>query len=149
MPVPVREAAVVAVEARLRAMLPDAVVERARRAPVDPARERVPRLVLTAQGVVPDETQEPGRTHYSIEFEVAGYVRGAADLECEQLLSDLHARIVAALAGWEPGTVGLGDVAEQGAEFAAHAAETGRLPTGEVVARFAIRAETPVASPFL
>lgn len=149
MPVAVREAAMVAAEARLRAMLPDAVVERARRTAVDLRRERMPRLIVTAQDIAADETQEPGRTHYTIEFEVAAFVRGASDLECEQLQSDMHARIVAALAGWTPETVGLGDVSNLGATVETHDAETGALPTGEIVCRFTMRAETPAASPFL
>jgi hypothetical protein len=149
MPTPIREAALAAIEARLRAQLPDVPVERARRAPIDTDKEKLPRLVLRGEGWDADDSQEPGTTHYRIGISVAGTIRAVTDLDAEQALSALHARVVAALAGWTPDAPGLGDVAEQGTEFRLHDADESARPAGEFAARFAMTAYAATGNPFL
>jgi hypothetical protein len=146
MATPLREAALAAVAARLRAQMPDVALDRARRSAIDADRERLPRLILRGEDIEADDTQEPGRTHYRIGFAVVAVTRAGSDLDLEQALSSLHARIVAALAGWVPDIWGLGDVAEQGAEFVLYDAEDSAKPAGECVARFSMRAEAPSGS---
>jgi len=147
MSTPVREAALAAVAARLRAQLPDVTLDRARRGEVDIDVERMPRMILRGEGIDADDTQEPGRTHYRIGFTVLAISRAGSDLDLEQALSLLHARIVAAIGGWVPSIVGPGDVAEQGAEFVLYDAEDSARPAGECAARFSILAVTPTGDP--
>jgi hypothetical protein len=146
--IPLREAALAAVAERFAAQLPDVAVERARRAPVDTDAEPLPRLVIRGDDLEADDTQEPGRTHYRIGFGVSGFAWGTTHLAAEQALSLLHTRTVAALAGWTPATPGLGDVAEQGAEFRLYDAEDSARPAGEFLARFTILAVGPVGGPW-
>jgi hypothetical protein len=146
--VPLREAALAAIADRLATQLPDVAVERARRAPVDTDTETLPRLVVRGDDIEADDGQEPGRTHYRIGFGVSGFAAGATDLAAEQALSLLHARTVAALAGWTPAPPGLGDVAEQGAEFRLYDAEESARPAGEFLARFTILAVGPAGGPW-
>jgi len=138
--IPLREAALAAIADRLAIALPDVVMERARRAPVDVDAELLPRLILRGEDWQADDTEEPGRTHYHLGFSVTGFASATTDLAAEQALSLLHARVVEALAGWTPSTAGLGDVAEQGAEFS--------LPAGEFLARFSLLAIGPAGSPW-
>ncbi|WP_203072250.1 hypothetical protein [Falsiroseomonas ponticola] len=138
--VPLREAALATIADRLTAQLSDVAVERARRAPVDTDAETLPRLVVRGDDLEADDSQEPGRTHYRIAFGVTGFAVGTTDLAAEQALSLLHARTVAALAGWTPATPGLGDIAEQGGEFRLYEAEDSSRPAGEFLARFTILA---------
>jgi hypothetical protein len=121
---PLREAALAAIAERIITGLPDVALDRARRAPVDVEAENLPRLVLRGEEIEADDTEEPGRTHYRIGFVVSGFAAGVSDLAAEQALSVLHARLVSLLAGWTPDAPGLGDVAEQGAEFRMY----GRVP---------------------
>ena len=86
--------------------------------------------MLTGTDWEADETAEPGSTHYSLGFAVAGYVRDATDVGVEQGLSDLHASLIAVLAGWTPALDGLGEVSEQGAEFRLYDTETGTVYVG-------------------
>ena len=146
--VPLREAALAAIADRLAEQLPDVAVERARRAPVDTDAESLPRLVVRGDDLEADDTQEPGRTHYRIGFGISGFAAGATDLAAEQALSQLHARTVAALAGWMPATPDLGDVVEGGAEFRLYDAEDSARPAGEFLARFAILAVGPAGGPW-
>ncbi|WP_431304048.1 hypothetical protein [Sediminicoccus sp. BL-A-41-H5] len=146
--VPLREAALAAIAERLATQLADVAVERARRAPVDTDAEPLPRLVVRGDDLEADDTQEPGRTHYRIGFGVSGFAAGTTDLAAEQALSLLHARSVAALAGWTPATPDLGDVAEQGAEFRLYEAEDTARPAGEFLARFTILAIGPAGGPW-
>lgn len=148
MPTPIREAVLAAVAARLDVELPSIVLERARRAPVDTDKELLPRLVLTGTDWEADETAEPGSTHYTMGFVVAGYVRDPTDLGVEQGLSDLHASVVAALAGWTPAVDGLGEAAEQGAEFRLYDTDESSKPAGEFLARFSMLAIAPLGSPY-
>jgi hypothetical protein len=149
MPTPIREAALAAIADRLAAELPSVVLERARRAPVDTDKEPLPRLVLTGTDWEADETAEPGSTHYTMGFVVAGYVRDITDLGVEQDLSDLQASVVAALAGWTPEVNGLGEAAEQGAEFRLYDTDESAKPAGEFLARFSMRAIAPLGLPFV
>ena len=146
--VPLREAALAAVAARLSTQLSDVAVERSRRAPVDVDTEALPRLVVRGEDWQADEAEEPGRTHYRVGFSVTGFVADATDLEVEQGLSLLHARIVQALAGWTPAEPGLGDVAEQSADFTLYDVEESSRPAGEFLARFSILAVGPTGGPW-
>lgn len=145
---PLREVALAAIADRLTTSLPDVVVERARRAPVDVDAETLPRLILRGEDWQADDTEEPGRTHYQLGFSVTGFARAATDLGTEQALSLLHARAVEALAGWTPSTAGLGDVIEQSAEFSLYDAEDSARPAGEFLARFSMLAIGPSGGPW-
>ena len=145
---PLREAALAAIADRLTTALPEVVVERARRAPVDVDAETLPRLILRGEDWQADDTEEPGRTHYRIGFSVAGIASATTDLAVEQALSLLHARVVETLAGWTPSTAGLGDVAEQSAEFSLYDAEDSARPAGEFLARFSMLAIAPSGGPW-
>ena len=149
MPTALREAALAAIGDRLTAELPAIVLERARRAAVDTDVEDLPRLVLTGTDWEADETAEPGSTHYMLGFSVAGYVRAPSDLEAEQALSELHASVVAALAGWTPDVDGLGEASEQGAEFRLYDIDESAKPAGEFLARFSMLAIAPLGAPFI
>ncbi len=146
--IPLREAALAAIADRLTTSLPDVVVERARRAPVDVDAEILPRLILRGEDWQADDTEEPGRTYYSIGFSVTGFASATIDLAAEQTLSLLHARVVEALAGWTPSTAGLGDVAEQSAEFSLYDAEDSARPAGDFLARFSMLAIAPSGGPW-
>ena len=146
---PVTEAALVAVTARLVAMVPSAVVERARRAPVDIESEALPRLVLHIDNLDADASAEPGATHYRVGLTVVGTAIGTSDLEAQQAVISLHASVVAALAGWTPSTAGLGDVAELGADFLLHDVDQSATPVGEFAARFEMLAVAATGSPYL
>jgi hypothetical protein len=136
--VPIREAALAAVETRLRLALPGIAVERARRAPVDIDRETLPRLIVSEDGWQGDATQSPSALHATLGIAVQGLVTAASDLACDQALSTLHARVVAALAGYTPPDLGLADIAEQDSDFALLDAEDSLRPAGEFTARFAL-----------
>jgi hypothetical protein len=145
---PLREAALAAIAERIITGLPDVALDRARRAPVDVEAEVLPRLVLRGEEIEADDTEEPGRTHYRIGFVVSGFAAGVSDLAAEQALSVLHARLVSLLAGWTPAAAGLGDIAEQGAEFRMYDTEESVLPAGEFLARFSILAIGPNGGPW-
>ena len=149
MSTPIREAALAAIADRLTTELPGTVLERARRALVDIDKEPLPRLVLTGTDWEADETAEPGSTHYTMGFVVAGYIRDTTDLGVEQGLSDLHASVVAALAGWTPTVDGLGEATEQGAEFRLYDTDESAKPAGEFLARFSMLAIAPLGAPYL
>ncbi len=146
---PVAEAALAAITARLVAMVPSAIVERARRAPVDIESETLPRLVLHIDTLEADASTEPGATHYRIGLTVVGTAIGTSDLEAQQAVISLHASAVAALAGWTPSTAGLGDVAEIGADFLLHDVDQSATPAGEFATRFEMLAVTPTGAPYL
>jgi hypothetical protein len=148
MSTPLREAALAAIEARLRAVLPDVTTERARRAAVDTTNETLPRLILRGDSWTADLSQEPGVTHYACAFSVTGYSAARSDLAAEQALTTLHARVVAALSGWTPATAGLGDVVEQDSEFTLYDAEESQQPAGEFLARFEMLAIAPTGAPY-
>ncbi|WP_372918671.1 hypothetical protein [Sandarakinorhabdus sp.] len=149
MPSSVREAAIAAIFARLTTELAGVVVERVRRSPIDVTRESLPRAVVTAGDIDADATREPMQTHYTLNFTVAAYVDAVDDLALDRALSDLHARIVAALVGWQPATLGLGEVAEGGAGFEPFPAGSSKAPAGEMLASFSILAIAPTGAPYL
>ena len=76
--------------------------------------------------------------------------RGCAgsDLACEQALSTLHARVVAALCGWTPDAPGLGEPVERSCEFELYDAEDSVRPAGEFRARFEMLALAPPGAPY-
>lgn len=143
-----REAALASIASRLGAQLPTVPLERARRAEVDTDAEALPRLVLRGTGLQADEEAEPGRTHYTLGFEVAGYASGSTDLAAEQALSDLHAQVVAALTGWDSDAAGVGAVTEDGADFDLFDPLESSKPAGVFVARFTILAVGPAGGPW-
>ena len=145
---PLREAALAAVTVRLATTVAGAVVERARRAPVDTDSEALPRLIVTGTKWTADLTQEPGITHYAIGFDVIGYVSAATDVAAEQAVSALHAAVLSALASWTPDAAGLSDVEEEGAVFRAYAADESARPAGAFAARFSLLAVAPTGQPF-
>lgn len=148
MPIALREAALAEIAARLTAQLPGVAVERSRRAMVDTDNEALPRVVVRGGDWLADNTQEYGTTHWIIGFSVSGFVGGADDLAAEQALSDLHARVVAALAAWTPATAGLGDIAEADADIRLYDADESAKPAGEFIARFSLLATGPSAHPY-
>lgn len=148
MTTPLRETTLAALATRLAAQIPTATVERARRGPVDTDKETLPRLILTGTDWTADEAAEPGMTHYTLGFAVAGYARARTDLAAEQALSTLHAQVIAALAGWTPTTSGLGEPAEQDAEFRLYDAEESAKPAGEFTARFSLLITAALGNPY-
>jgi hypothetical protein len=148
MSTPLRESALAAVATRLAAQIPTATVERARRAPVDLDNEALPLLVLTGGDMSADETSEPGATHYTLSLAIAGYARARTDLAAEQAVTALHAQVVAALAGWEPAIAGIGNTAEEGAEFEIYDAEASKAPAGTFAARFSILLIAATGNPY-
>jgi hypothetical protein len=144
-----RETALAAIATRLTAQIPTATVERARRAPVDVTKERLPRLVVTGGDLAADESNEPGMTHYTLDFAVTGHATARTDLALEQALSDLQAKVTAALAGWQPATDNIGNTTEQGAEFVIADAEESAVPAGMVVCRFSILLIAATGNPFV
>jgi len=145
---PLREAGLAAIAQRLTSTMPGVVVERARRAPVDVDTDTLPRLILRGEEWQADETEEPGLTHYRLAFSVTGFVSAATDLAAEQALCLLHAQLVQTLAGWTPSTPGLGDIAEQGAEFSLYDSDASARPAGEFLARFSMLAIGPSGGPW-
>jgi hypothetical protein len=148
MTTPIREAALAAIATRLAAQITDAPIERARRAPVDVEQEQLPRIVLAGIDWAADETAEPMVAHYTLGFAVTGYCRARSDLALDQALAALHARVVAALSGWTPTDAGLGEPAEEGAEFTALDPEESKLPAGSFVARFSMLCLAGLGSPY-
>ena len=143
-----REAALAVLATRLAAQITTATVERARRGPVDTDTESLPRLVLTGADWTADEGAEPLTVHYTLGFVVVGYAAARTGLATEQALSALHASVVAALAGWTPSTAGLGEPAEEGAEFRLFDTEESAKPAGEFTARFNMLCLAAIGSPY-
>ena len=141
--IPLREAAIAAIAARLTEQMPDVAIERARRSPIVVEQESLPRIVVRGEEMGADDSQEPGRTHYTISVSISAVTSHGTDMGLEQALSLLHARIVDALAGWTPSEPGLGDLAEQEAEFRLYDLDESERPAGEVLARFSMLAVSP------
>lgn len=131
-----RETALSAIAARLTAQVTAATVERARPDPVDTDKETLPRLVLSGTDWSADEAAEPLAVHYTLGFSVTGYARGRTHLLAEQALAELHADVTAALSGWTPSAFGLGEPAQEGAEFRLYDTEESAKPAGEFTARY-------------
>lgn len=150
MSTPLREAILAAIAARL-AGTGGATVERTRRTPVSTDNEPMPRLVLTGTDWQADPEREPGRTYYTMGFEVQGYVStaGPDPLPAEQALHDLHAATVAQLVNWEPSTAGASAIIELGADFTLYDASESARPAGEFTAQFSILAVANSANPYV
>lgn len=145
MPTPIRESVLAAAAAELETLVPAVPVERARRAPV--AIAEMPRLVVTGLGMEPDEGQSPLETFWKIGFSVTGYASGATDLAAEQALTELHARVVAALQAADLGPGAVQPTAGF-AEMALYDAEASSKPAGQFTVVFEVLAVTPTSSPY-
>ena len=149
---PIRERLIALVAARLEEQIPDIPLERARRALVDVS--EMPRLIVRGGNLSPNDTEAFGETIYAAEVIVIGHViadpeADNADLACEQLLSELHARVVAALGGWIPDGDDLNEVMESGiAEFLPYDLDESTEPAGEFVARFEAQSIRPTGHPY-
>lgn len=133
-----RDALTDAVIARLRSLLPEVPVSRARRAPIDPDTEAagLPLLNVVVTSFEPDAEQELSRTHFGVEFLVSGYAAGRTDQDMDRALSALHARTHNALDRWMPDIAGANWCSASGVEFQAYDAEDSARPLGEFSARF-------------
>lgn len=145
MPTPIREAVLAAVAARLKAQLAGVTVVRALRAPLDA--RHCPAVILRGGDMVADEDQSFGETLWRIAFSVTGMITASEDLAAEQALSELHAKVIAALQGYDLGPATIQpNVLE--ATFELYAAEESATPAGEFTALFEATAMTPNASPY-
>lgn len=145
MPTPIREAVLAAVAARLKAQLAGVTVVRALRAPLDP--RLCPAVILRGGDMVADEDQSFGETMWRIAFSVAGMITATSDLAAEQALSDLHAKVIAALQGYDLGPATIQPNVLD-ASFEIYSAEDSATPAGEFTAAFEATAMTPNASPY-
>lgn len=148
MPTAIRESALAAIAARLDAQT-TATVERSRRAPVDIASDTLPHLNLLPGDWTADASQEPGMTHYTLDFTVVGHVAARTDLLADQALSALHAETIAALAGWLPDVDGMNQPDEQGADIRLLDAEESEKPVGRFEARFSVLLIAATGNPYV
>jgi hypothetical protein len=146
---PLREAALAAIAARLAAAIPAATVERARRAPVDTDRERLPRLVVALDGWQADPDSLPGITSYSISVLITGYAAGGDDASARAALAALLGQVAAALDGWAPGPARLGELLPLDADILLYDAADSARPAGELSARYDLTASAPTGAPYL
>jgi hypothetical protein len=142
---PIREAVTAAAHARLAAVLTGVTVERVRRAPPDLS--ELPLVVVAAGDMTADEEQSPGETFWRIGVTVTGHAMGGTDLAAEQALSELHARVVAAMQGHDLGA-GVVDALSDGATFEMLLAEDSDTPAGAFEARFTVLAVAPSGNPY-
>lgn len=142
---PLRESVLAAAAEVLAAAISDVPVERARRAPVDIA--EFPRLVLIGTSTVGDESQSPMETFWTFGFTVTGYATGTTDLAAERALSDLHARVMAALQMAELGPASVMPTAGL-ADLGLYSADDSRIPAGQFTAAFEALAIAPTAFPY-
>lgn len=145
MPTPIREAVLAAVAARLTASIAGVTVLRARRAPVDP--RNCPALVLRGGQMSADEDQSFGETLWRIGFSITGLFTAATDLAAEQAGSDLHAKVIAALQGFDLGPATI-QPNVLNADFDLYPVEDSAVPAGEFTAEFEATAMTPNSSPY-
>ncbi|MBR0649510.1 hypothetical protein GXW78_07555 [Roseomonas terrae] len=148
MATPIREAVLAAVADRLAASIVGVPVERARRAAVDIS--EYPRLVLQGMEMVPDQSQSPGLTFWTVRFTITGYVKGegpSADLLAEQRLSALHAQVSAALEGADLGPCTVQATNGQ-VDFVMLDASSSSVASGYFDVGFEALAITPTASPY-
>lgn len=142
---PLRESVLAAVAARLAALISDVPVDRARRAPVEIG--DFPRLVLIGTSAFGDEGQSPTETFWTFGFSVTGYAKATTDLGAEQALSDLHARVMAALQMAELGPASVQPTAGL-AEMGLYAADDSKTPAGQFSVTFEALAIAPTAHPY-
>ena len=145
MPTPIREAVLAAIAARLTAQLTGVTVLRSYRATLDP--RQCPAVILTGTSMDADEDMSFGETQWRIGFAVAGYITATTDLGADQALSDLHARVVAALQDYDLGP-GFVQSNLSTAQFELYPAEESAKPAGEFSANFEALAMTPAKSPY-
>jgi hypothetical protein len=149
---PIRDRIAALVTARLGDEIPDVPVEQARRAIVD--NDEFPRLVVLAGNVTASDTAGFGETTYVIGVIVVGYASADPDAEnqdlsCQQALSALHARVVRALAAWQPDGIDLNEVRESGtAEFIAYDLDDSSEAAGEFTASFDAESIRPTGHPY-
>lgn len=141
------EAALTVLTDRLATALPDLPVQRDRRGPVDTDKETLPLLVAAMEGLDADTSQEPGMTHYRVVLSVTGYAKGDEDTGAARAVHELWGRVVTVLAGWTPAQPGLGDVAEQSAEFTLFDTEESANPAGFFIAGFNLLVIAPTGHP--
>lgn len=140
-----RESVLESVAAHLALAIPEVPVERARRAPVDI--RQFPRLIVVGTTMVPDETQSPGETFWTIGFTIMGFARGDDDLDCEQTLTMLHARVVAELQAAELGSASVMPTTGH-VEFATYTADNSSAVAGDFAVNFDALAVAPTGSPY-
>ena len=143
MPIPARDVVLDAIKDRLAALVGGLVVERGRRSPVDPNTDTLPLAALTGTDWTPDETVEPGSTHYTLGFNVTTTVTAPSDGELDAAQSAIHADIIGALVGWTPDVPGVGDVVEGETEFLPVDDEDSSKPLAEVSSNFTILVVLP------
>lgn len=127
----------------LTAALPSVTVERARRAEV--ALTEMPRLGFRLLAMVPDTSQSPTETFWTLRIGLTGYATAATDQAAETALIEMHAATMAALEGnqFAPGVV---DVAGMGMAIALY--EGADRPCGEFNGEITVLAVAPTASPY-
>jgi hypothetical protein len=145
MPTPIREAILAAVATRLTAQLAGVTVLRAYRAGLDP--RLCPAVIITGTSMDADEDISFGETQWRIGFSIAGYITATTDLAADQAMSDLHARVVAALQDYDLGP-GFVQSNVGSAQFELYPAEESAKPAGEFSASFEAMAMTPAKSPY-
>jgi hypothetical protein len=149
---PIRERALALVAERLAQQLPDVPVERARRAMVED--DEMPRLVVRGGDLSSSDGTAFGETTYGVGVIVVGYAKADPDAEdqdiaCEQALSALHARVVKALAAWQPDGTDLNEVREAGgADFTAYDLDDNAAASGEFTAGFEAESIRPTGHPY-
>lgn len=140
-----RESVLAAAAGTLAAAISDVPVERARRAPVEIG--DFPRLVLIGTSAIGDESQSPMETFWTFGFTVTGYAKAATDLAAEQALSDLHARVMAALQMAHLGPASVMPTAGM-ADLSLYPADDSRTPAGQFTVSFEALAIAPTAFPY-
>lgn len=142
---PLRESVLAAVVEVLAAAIPDVPVERARRAQPDIA--EFPRIIVRGGNAVPDKSQTPTLTFWTFGVLISGYAKASTDLGAEQALSDLHARVVAALQMAELGPASVQPTMRV-AEMGLYSADKSKTPAGEFTTVIEALATAPTAYPY-
>jgi hypothetical protein len=152
---PIREKLLADVTERLASTVTDVPVERARRAiPNEDIEGDFPRLIVRGGDLASSDGEGYGETTYAVGVVVTGYAKASPydddqDLSCEQALSALHARVVAALVSWQPDGVDLNEVREGGqAEFISYDLDESAVAAGEFTATFEAISIRPTGHPY-
>jgi hypothetical protein len=146
-----REAAMAAVTARLKAIVPNVTIERSRTADVDFDHGNLPLLVVIGGDMRIAEDTSVLEMECEIECYVNGYVRGATGEVAERAASDLHAAVVSALYGWTPDQAtypGLMGARPQDAEFDLIPTAKASAPCASFTGRFVMQAIGPDGGPW-
>jgi hypothetical protein len=154
-PTPIREKLLALVADRLADVMSDIPVERARRSiPSEDIEGEFPRLIVKGGDLTSSDGEGFGETTYAVEAVVTGYAKASPydddqDLSCEQALSALHARVVAALVGWQPDGTDLNEVRDGGgASFIVYDLEESAVAAGEFSATFEAVSIRPTGHPY-